>query len=128
MISILAACLMLFSFIAPANAQKQKEVLPAAIVSDVIEDGLRTVNYRPDDIVCSVNIEIQLRGDVIESVKYTRGCNGNATPLYLYRTLPVGGGLLVPYSLSRSPVLKQLMQMVTMVPGQGGRFQSVCFP
>ena len=40
----------------------------------------------------------------------------------------VGGGLLVPYSSSGSPVIKQLMQMVTMVPGQGGRFQSVCFP
>ena len=37
-------------------------------------------------------------------------------------------GLLVSYSLSESPVTKQLMQMVTMVPGQGGRFQSVCFP
>ena len=35
----------------------------------------------------------------------------------------VGGGLLVPYSLLGSPVIKQLMQMVTMVPGQGGRFQ-----
>ena len=46
----------------------------------------------------------------------------------LFRTLPVGGGLLVPYSLSGSPVVKQLMQMVTMVPGQGGWFQSVCFP
>ena len=40
----------------------------------------------------------------------------------------VGGGLLVPYSLPGSPVIKQLMQMVTMIPGQGGRFQSVCFP
>ena len=46
----------------------------------------------------------------------------------LSRTLPAGGGLLVPYSLSGSPVIKQLMQMVTMVPGQGGWFQSVCFP
>ena len=46
----------------------------------------------------------------------------------LSRTLPVGGGLLVPYSLSGSPVIKQLMQMVTMVPAQGGLFQSVCFP
>ena len=35
--------------------------------------------------------------------------------------------LLVPYSLSGS-VIKQLMQMVTMVPGHGGRFQSACFP
>ena len=50
------------------------------------------------------------------------------SPLDLSRTLPVGGGLLVPYSLSGSPVIKQLMQMVTMVPGQGGQFQSVCFP
>ena len=49
------------------------------------------------------------------------------SPLDLSRTFPVGGGLLVLYSLSGSPVIKQLMQMVTMVPGQGGRFQSV-FP
>ena len=50
------------------------------------------------------------------------------SPFDLSRILPVGGGLLVPCSLSGSPVIKQLMQMVTMVPGQGGRFQSVCFP
>jgi len=42
------------------------------------------------------------------------------SPLDLSRNLPVGGGLLVPYSLSASPVIKQLMQMVTMVPGQDG--------
>ena len=50
------------------------------------------------------------------------------SPLDLSRTLLVDGGLLVPYSLSGSPVIKQRMQMVTMVPGQGGQFQSVCFP
>ena len=50
------------------------------------------------------------------------------SPLDLSRALLVGGGLLVPYSLSGTPVIKQLMQMVTMVPGQGGQFQSVCFP
>ena len=50
------------------------------------------------------------------------------SPFDLSRALPVGGGSLVPYSLSGSPVIKQLMQMVTIVPGQGGRFQSVCFP
>jgi hypothetical protein len=43
-------------------------------------------------------------------------------------TLPVGGGLLVPCSLPGPPVVKQLMQIVTMVPGQGERFQSACFP
>ena len=49
------------------------------------------------------------------------------SPLDLSRTLPVGGGLLVPYSLSGSPVIKQRVQMVTMVPGLSGWFQSVCF-
>ena len=44
----------------------------------------------------------------------------------LSRTLPVGGGLLVLCSLPGPPVVKQLMQIVTMVPGQGGQFQSVC--
>ena len=45
------------------------------------------------------------------------------SPLNLSRTPLAGGGLLVLYSLSGSPVIKHLMQMVTMVPGQGGRFQ-----
>ena len=42
------------------------------------------------------------------------------SPFDLSRILLVGGGLLVPYSLSGSPVIKQFRQMVTMVPGQGG--------
>ena len=46
----------------------------------------------------------------------------------LSQTLPVGGGLLVLCSLPGPPVVKQLMQMVTMLPGHGGQFQSVCFP
>ena len=50
------------------------------------------------------------------------------SPFDLSWTLPVGRGLLVPCSLPGPPVVKQLMQMVTVVPGQGGRFQSVCFP
>ena len=50
------------------------------------------------------------------------------SPFDLSRTLWVGGGLLIPWSLPGRPVIKQLMQIVTMVPGEGGRFQSVCFP
>ena len=50
------------------------------------------------------------------------------SPFDLSQTLLVGGGLLVLRALPGPPVVKQLMQMVTMVPGQGGRFQSVCFP
>ena len=50
------------------------------------------------------------------------------SPFDLSRTLLVGGGVLVPCSLPGPPVVKQLMQMVTVVPGRGGWFQSVCFP
>ena len=50
------------------------------------------------------------------------------SPSDLSRTLQVGGGLLAPCSLPGPPVIKQLMQMVTVVPGQGGGLQSVCFP
>ena len=50
------------------------------------------------------------------------------SPFDLFQTLPLGGGLLVPCSLLGPPVVKQVMQMVTMMPGQGGQFQSVCFP
>ena len=46
--------------------------------------------------------------------------------LLTFPKLPVGG-LLVPCSLPGPPVIKQLMQMVTMVAAQGGRFQSVSF-
>ena len=48
--------------------------------------------------------------------------------LNLSPTLLVGGGLLVPCFLAGPPVVKQFRQVVTMVPGQGGRFQSMCFP
>ena len=51
-----------------------------------------------------------------------------ASPFDLSHTLPVGGGLLVPCSLPGLPVVKHLTQTVTVVPGQGGRFQSACFP
>ena len=50
------------------------------------------------------------------------------SPFDLSRTLLVGGGLLVPYSLSGPPVIEQLMQMVTMVPGQGGGFNQCASP
>ena len=50
------------------------------------------------------------------------------SPFDLSRTLLVGGGLLVPCSLPGPPVIKQLMQMVIVAPGQGARFQSACSP
>ena len=50
------------------------------------------------------------------------------SPFDLSQTLLVGGGLLVLCSLLGPPVVKQLMQMVTMMLGQSGWFQSVCLP
>ena len=49
-----------------------------------------------------------------------------ASPFDLSWILPVGGGLSVLCSLL-GPLVK-LTGMVTMVPGQRGQFQSVCFP
>ena len=46
-----------------------------------------------------------------------------ASPFDLFRILLVDAGLLVLCSLPRPPVIKQLVQMVIMVPGQGGWFQ-----
>ena len=49
-------------------------------------------------------------------------------PFDLTRTLLAGGGLLDLYSLPGPHVIKQLMRMVIRDPGQGGQFQSFCFP
>ena len=51
-----------------------------------------------------------------------------ASPFDLSRTLLVGGGLLVPCSLPGPPVIKQLMQMVTMVPASVGGFNQRASP
>ena len=78
-LTTLLAAALLFCGNPMAQAQKQqKEVQPAGIVSDEMQGDLRVVHYRPDDIVCSVDIEIHTQGDIIEFVKFTKGCNGNA--------------------------------------------------
>ena len=50
------------------------------------------------------------------------------SPFDLSRTLSVGGGLLVPCSLPGSPVIKQLMQMVTTVLAKVGSFNQCASP
>ena len=45
------------------------------------------------------------------------------SPFDLFRILLVDAGLLVLCSLPGPPVIKQLVQMVIMVPGQDGWFQ-----
>ena len=51
-----------------------------------------------------------------------------ASPFDLSQILPVGGGLLVLCSLLGPPAVKPPRQVITMAAGQGGQFQSVCFP
>ena len=53
------------------------------------------------------------------------------SPFDLSQTLPVSGGLgglLVPYSLSGSPVIKQLMQMVIWCLARVGGFNQCASP
>ena len=50
-----------------------------------------------------------------------------ASPFDLSQILLVGSGLLILCSLPGPLGIKQLMQMLSVVPGQGGWFQSV-FP
>ena len=46
-------------------------------LSDSRKDGLRMASFRTCDVVCSVQIDIELEDDVIRSVRYTGGCHGN---------------------------------------------------
>ena len=48
------------------------------IISDEVVDGVRYVVAAPSALVCSKQIDIQIKDGVILSVKYTRGCDGNA--------------------------------------------------
>ncbi|MGM9736587.1 MAG: TIGR03905 family TSCPD domain-containing protein [Candidatus Cryptobacteroides sp.] len=47
------------------------------IVRDETVDGIRYVTAIPSEKVCSNKIEIELSGNIIRKVVFTRGCNGN---------------------------------------------------
>lgn len=48
------------------------------ITDDQIIDDIRYVSATPSAKVCSKKIDIQIKDDIILSVVYTRGCDGNA--------------------------------------------------
>ena len=48
------------------------------IISDEVIDGVRYVVAAPSAMVCSKQIDIQIQDGIIQSVVYTRGCDGNA--------------------------------------------------
>ena len=51
------------------------------IVSDKVEGGVRYIVATPSAKVCSKQIDIQIKDGIIQSVVYTRGCDGNAKGL-----------------------------------------------
>lgn len=63
-----------------ATDQAKKEVVvdDYKIIKDEVVDGVRYVVAAPSAIVCSKQIDIQIKDGIIESVVYTRGCDGNA--------------------------------------------------
>ena len=63
-----------------AADQTKKEVIvdDYKIMKDEVVDGVRSVVAAPSATVCSKQIDIQIKDGIIESVVYTRGCDGNA--------------------------------------------------
>ena len=62
------------------DAKKQENAMPGSdyqIVKDEIVDGIRYITATPSQLVCSSQIDIELQGDTIQKVVFTRGCNGN---------------------------------------------------
>ena len=77
---ITAFAIMLFSM--TAMAQEQNAMVSTGedfvIVKDEVVDGVRYVTAAPSAIVCSKQIDIEIKDDVVLKVVYTRGCDGNA--------------------------------------------------
>ena len=78
----LAAALISFAAVAQEqNVTKTMEQVVAddfQIVSDKVEDDVRYIVAIPSAKVCSNQIDIQIENGIIQSVVYTRGCDGNA--------------------------------------------------
>lgn len=82
---LLAASILCFGAMAaePVRETKQTQQVMKpgsdySIIKDETKNGIRYITAKPSEIVCSRQIEIQVKGDVIQSVIYTGGCNGNA--------------------------------------------------
>lgn len=51
------------------------------LLSDTTENGIRKASFQTCEAVCSVQIDIELEGDIIRKVQYTKGCHGNTQGL-----------------------------------------------
>ena len=63
---------------AAVQAAEQVVVDDYKIVSDRTENGVRYIVATPSAKVCSKQIDIQIKDGIIQSVVYTKGCEGNA--------------------------------------------------
>lgn len=81
---ILAIAAVVIAFTATAQEEVVNQAIEQVVVddykiiSDKVEDGVRYVVATPSAKVCSKQIDIQIKGGIIQSVVYTRGCEGNA--------------------------------------------------
>lgn len=64
--------------VAQNQAMEQVVVDDYKVVSDEVKDGVRYIIATPSAKVCSKQIDIQIMDGVIQSVVYTKGCEGNA--------------------------------------------------
>lgn len=64
--------------VANQNQAMEQVVDDYKIISDKMVDGVRVVVAAPSAKVCSKQIDIEIKDNVIQKVVYTRGCEGNA--------------------------------------------------
>ena len=109
--------------------QNRRTALPPGLVSGFMVMGLVSRLSLPihSDSESFLVVHALLRQDGCQREGFREVVRHMVSPFDLSRILLVGDSLLVLWSLPGPLVIKQLMQMVTMVPGQGGWFQSVCF-
>lgn len=60
------------------QTMQQVKIEEFKIVKDEIVDGVRVVCATPSEKVCSKQIDIKIKDGIIQEVKFTRGCPGNA--------------------------------------------------
>ena len=81
---ILAIVSVMVALTASAQEKTQNQTMEQVVVDDYkiisnkVEDGVRYIVATPSAKVCSKQIDIQIKDGIIQSVVYTRGCEGNA--------------------------------------------------
>ena len=81
---ILAIVSVMVALTASAQEKTQNQTMEQVVVddykiiSDKVEDGVRYIVAAPSAKVFSKQIDIQIKDGIIQSVVYTRGCEGNA--------------------------------------------------